>query len=464
MSAPGLLIGAARSSSGKTTLTLGLMRALTRRGMRVAPVKCGPDYIDPAFHAAATGRAGVNLDSWAMDADVIARLAARASESADIILAEGAMGLFDGAPGGAAGIGASADIAALLGWPVILVHDVSGQGQTAAALVRGLATHDARVKVTGVVLNRVASERHRRLAGEAIEALGLPILGALPRDDKIALPERHLGLVQADETAELEARLDALADFIEAHVDVEGIVAASGLSFPTGHRPDRESRSKTTTLTDISLDSRSSASRPSGMTGGAPMPPPAQRIAVARDDAFSFFYPHLAQGWRDAGAELFFFSPLADEAPPDDCDLCWLPGGYPELHAGRLSAAQGFIAGLRRFAERRRVHGECGGYMVLGRSLTDAAGEAHPMAGLLELETSFAARKLHLGYRHARLALDHPLGEAGARLRGHEFHYATVLREAGAPFALAQDAYSDEERPAGLARGGVSGSFFHLIA
>ena len=464
MNAPGLLIGAARSSSGKTTLTLGLMRALTRRGLRVAPVKCGPDYIDPAFHAAATCRAGVNLDSWAMDAALIARLAARVSEGADIVIAEGAMGLFDGAPGGAAGIGASADIAAMLGWPVVLVHDVSGQGQTAAAIVRGVAGHDARVKVAGVVLNRVGSERHRKLAGEAIEALGVPVFGALPRNEAVALPERHLGLVQAGETAGLEGRLEALADFIEAHVDVAGIVAASGLSFPTGRRPDRESRAKTAALTGISLDSRSSASRPSGMTGGAPMPPPAQRIAVARDDAFSFFYPHLAQSWRDAGAELCFFSPLADEAPPEDCDLCWLPGGYPELHAGRLSAARGFIKGLRRFAQRGWLHGECGGYMVLGHAMIDAAGEAHEMAGLLELETSFAQRKLHLGYRQACLAVDHPLGAVGFRLRGHEFHYATVLREEGLPFALARDAYSDDERPAGLAINGVSGSFFHLLA
>ncbi|MBI5313523.1 MAG: cobyrinic acid a,c-diamide synthase, partial [Methylocystis sp.] len=161
---------------------------------------------------------------------------------------------------------------------------------------------------------------------------------------------------------------------------------------------------------------------------------------------------------------LCFFSPLADEAPPEDCDLCWLPGGYPELHAGRLSAAQGFINGLRRFAQRGWLHGECGGYMVLGRALIDAAGAAHEMAGLLELETSFAERKLHLGYRQARLAVDHPLGAVGVRLRGHEFHYATVLREEGAPFALARDAYSDDERPAGLARNGVSGSFFHLLA
>jgi len=466
VSAPGLLIGAARSSSGKTTLTLGLMRALTRRGLRVAPVKCGPDYIDPAFHAAATGRDGVNLDSWAMDAELIANLAARASAGADIVIAEGAMGLFDGAPGGAAGVGASADIAAMLGWPVILVHDVSGQGQTAAAIVRGLAAHDARVKVVGVVLNRVGSERHRRLAGEAIEALGIPVLGALPRDGSITLPERHLGLVQAGETEGLDARLDALADFIDAHLDVDAMIEAAR-SAPSLSLPRLTAGEGTLTPDSRDADeARRLAPSPAkrGRAGVGAISPPTQRIAVARDDAFSFFYPHLAQSWRDAGAELFFFSPLADEAPPDDCDLCWLPGGYPELHAGRLSAARGFMDGLRRFAKERWVHGECGGYMVLGRALIDAAGDSHEMAGLLELETSFAKRKLHLGYRRVRLAADHPLGAAGFSLRGHEFHYATVLREEGAAFALARDAYSEDERPAGLTRNGVSGSFFHLMA
>lgn len=466
MNAPGLLIGAARSSSGKTTLTLGLMRALTRRGLRVAPVKCGPDYIDPAFHAAATGRAGVNLDSWAMDADLIASLAARSSAGADIVIAEGAMGLFDGAPGGAAGVGASADIAAMLGWPVVLIHDASGQAQTAAAIVRGIASHDARVKIAGVVLNRIGSERHRRLAGDAIEALGITTLGALPRDEKIALPERHLGLVQAGETQGLDQRLDALADFIEAHVDVEAMIGAVR-SAPSPPLPRFAGEGEVRRASSASRETGVSVPSPAVRRGrdreGA-LPPPAQRIAIARDDAFSFFYPHLAQSWRDAGAELCFFSPLADEAPPIDCDLCWLPGGYPELHAGRLSAAQVFMSGLRRFAEAGWVHGECGGYMVLGRSLTDAEGETHEMAGLLELETSFAKRKLHLGYRRARLTGDHPLGAAGFRLRGHEFHYATVLREEGAPFALAQDAYSDDERPAGLTRNGVSGSFFHLMA
>ena len=214
--------------------------------------------------------------------------------------------------------------------------------------------------------------------------MGVPVVGALPRDDTIALPERHLGLVQAGETEALDARLEAIADFIEAHVDCAG----------SSHWP-RE------------LDLASSAPAPAAVR------PPGQRIALARDAAFSFIYPHLVQGWRAAGAEIVPFSPLADEPPPSDCDVCWLPGGYPELHAGRLAAAARFREGLRRFAETRPVHGECGGYMALGESLIDASGVAHPMAGLLGVETSFEKRRMTLGYREARIASDCALGTAG---------------------------------------------------
>ena len=415
-------------------MTLGLLRALARRGLRVSGVKCGPDYIDPAFHAAATGRESFNLDSWTMEAELLGQLALRAGEGAEIIVAEGAMGLFDGAPGAPAQTGASADIAAHLGWPVLLVMDVSGQAQSAAAIARGVAAHDARVKLAGVLLNRVASERHRKLAQEAIEAIGIKVFGALPRDSGITLPERHLGLVQAGETQGLEMLLDRLAERIETHVDVEALLAAAEAG-------------------------------PAGVAHGplAAPRPPGQRIAVARDAAFSFFYPHLARCWRELGAEIAFFSPLADEAPPEDCDACWLPGGYPELHAGRLAAATNFLEGLRRFAATRAVHGECGGYMTLGRTLTDAGGAVHPMAGLLDLATSFAQRKLHLGYRRARLSADCALGAAGDELAGHEFHYATIASEKGLPFAMVTDAYSQEERPAGLRAGLVTGSFFHAM-
>jgi cobyrinic acid a,c-diamide synthase len=435
--APGLLLAALRSGAGKTTLALGMMRALTRRGLRVAPAKCGPDYIDPAFHAAAAGRASVNLDAWAMDEGLLLHLAVGAARQSDIVIAEGAMGLFDGAPPLDFASGAAADIARLTRWPVVLVLDVSGQGQSAAVLARGAALHDRGVAIVGVVLNKVASERHRKLCADAIEAMGVPVFGALPRIKALELPERHLGLVQAAETEGLAARLDALADFVEANVDLEAVLAGAGGG--TAAKAAKATRE---------LEAR----------------PPGQRIAVARDAAFSFHYPHLLQAWREAGAELFFFSPLADEPPPEACDFCWLAGGYPELHAGRLAAAQSFREGLRNFARARPVHGECGGYMVLGDGLVDAEGARHAMAGLLRLETSFSQRKLTLGYRRASLAAAHPLGVKGSVLYGHEFHYAVTLREEGRAFARVRDAYAQETRPCGLQEGAVSGSFFHLLA
>jgi cobyrinic acid a,c-diamide synthase len=435
--ARGLVIAAPRSGSGKTMLTLGLLRSYRNAGLAVAGAKCGPDYIDPAFHAAATGKPSFNLDSWAMCPALLGALAVAAGEACGLVLCEGVMGLFDGVAGEPGRTGSSADVAAALGWPVLLVIDATGQSQTAAAIVQGCASFDSRIKIAGVVLNRVASPRHRQLVTEAIEALGMPVLGALPRDEKISLPERHLGLVQAGETAGLDAALDRIAGFIEEHADTGAI-----LSCARG----------TTAL---------------ACGGSSPaMPPPAQRIAIARDEAFSFLYPHILAGWRKAGAEIAFFSPLANEPPPDHCDLCWLPGGYPELHAGLIAAGERFLAGLRRFVETRPAHGECGGYMVLGQSLTDQAGNAHPMAGLLGASFSFAKRKLHLGYRQARLLEPHPLGAKGALLRGHEFHYATI--EAGCvpdgPFAFVRDVHGGAEQAEGNRRGNVSGSFFHVIA
>jgi cobyrinic acid a,c-diamide synthase len=432
----GLMIAAPRSGSGKTTATLGLLRAFRRRGVDVVGLKSGPDYIDPAFHTAASGREGVNLDSWAMAPNLLATLAAQTAGQSALALCEASMGLFDGVPGATGRTGASADVAAALAMPVLLVIDVSGQAQSAAAIVKGCAAYDERLRVVGVIVNRVGSERHRRLVSEAIEAMAVPVVGALPRDDTIALPERHLGLVQVGETEALEARLEGIADFIEAHVDCDRVLAlAADLDLPPSMGPTIALR------------------------------PPGQRIALACDAAFSFIYPHLVQGWRAAGAEIVPFSPLADQAPPADCDMCWLPGGYPELHAGRLAAATRFHAGLRRFAETRPVHGECGGYMALGQSLVDASGSAHAMAGLLGVETSFEKRRMTLGYREARIASDCALGTAGSVLRGHEFHYATIVASgADDPFAIVRDVYGAPEATSGSRRGRVTGSFFHVIA
>jgi cobyrinic acid a,c-diamide synthase len=436
MTARGLIIAAPRSGSGKTTITLGLQRALVRRGLTVRGLKCGPDYIDPAFHAAATGAPSANLDSFAMPDALLAQIALDAADSADLVIAEGSMGLFDGVPGPDGHTGASADIAALMGWPVVLVIDVSGQAQSAAAIALGCMHYDPRIRIAGVILNKVASERHRRLVGQGMARIGLPVLGALPREASLILPERHLGLVQAGETEDLHARLDALAEAISAAVDLDAVVAAAGA----------------TTMA-------------APLAPAAALPAPGRRVAIARDAAFSFVYPHVEAGWRAAGAELAPFSPLADEPPPDGCDACWLPGGYPELHAGRLAQAAHFLAGLRDFSRTRPVHGECGGYMVLGKSLIDAEGASHAMAGLLGVETSFAKRKMNLGYRRAVLQGDGPLGVAGAALTGHEFHYATIISAGNdPPFAMVTDPHGSAPAPAGSRRGLVTGSFFHAIA
>ncbi|MFI0396767.1 cobyrinate a,c-diamide synthase [Paracoccus jiaweipingae] len=430
---PGVMIAAPSSGSGKTTVTLGLMAAYRADGVAVQPFKNGPDYIDPAFHAAASGRQAFNLDTWAMGAGQIAHLM-QAAQGADLIVAEGSMGLFDGvARAGESGIGSSAELAVAAGWPVIAVLDCGGQAQTAAAVALGLRSFDPRLQLAGVVLNRVASPRHEALLRRGMEQAGIAVFGALPRQADIEIPERHLGLVQAEEREGLEQAMAAFAGFIRRHLDLDAIrAAARGGALPA---PPVASL----------------------------MPPPAQRIALARDAAFSFVYPHLLQDWRAAGATILPFSPLADEAPDDSAGACWLPGGYPELHAGRLAAAQQFRDGLTRFARTRPVHGECGGYMALGAGLVDASGQRHRMAGLLGLETSFAKRRMHLGYRHARLLAPMAGAGAGTGLRGHEFHYATILSQPDAALAQVVDANGAGVAESGSYRGHVSGSFFHLI-
>ena len=432
------MISAPASGTGKTTVTLGLIAALRALGLAVQPFKSGPDYIDPAFHAAAAERPSVNLDGWAMAQPMVRGLAA-AGNDADIVVAEGSMGLFDGvAVPGAWGTGASADIAALMGWPVVLVLDVSGQAQTAAAVARGLSTFRPDVRVAGVVLNRVASPRHEALVRAGMEAAGLRVFGALPREPSVTLPERHLGLVQAEEQGDLAGFLERAGAFVARHLDLAALVDAAGGAAPgpLGYLGQDEGR----------------------------IAPPGQRIALARDAAFSFVYPHLLASWRAVGAEVLPFSPLADEAPDPAADACWLPGGYPELHAGRLAAADRFRKGLAVFAETRPVHGECGGYMALGAGLVDRDGVRHRMAGLLGLETSFAKRRMHLGYRLAELLAPIPGAEQGARLRGHEFHYATILDQPDAPLARVTDATGTEIPETGARRGRVTGTFFHMIA
>jgi cobyrinic acid a,c-diamide synthase len=431
-SPPGLIIAAPASGSGKTTITVGLIAALRARGLDVAPAKAGPDFIDPGFHAAAAGRPSINLDPWAMRPRTLA--AAVADMRGDIALCEAAMGLFDGID--AAGSASAGDLATRLGWPVVLVVDASGQAASVAALVEGFKRHRADVDVAGVILNRAGSARHAALLEASLARVdGIAALGTVLRDDALVVPERHLGLVPAGEAAETAAFVTAAQARVAEAVDLDRLVALA--------RP---------------------ASLPAvdGMRDG--VPPPGSRIAIARDDAFVFAYPALLESWRARGAALSFFAPLADEPPAADADAVFLPGGYPELHAGRLAAAARFMSGLQSAASRATIYGECGGYMVLGEGLVDSGGARHAMAGLLPLETSFAARRLHLGYRSARLLADTVLGRAGTVLRGHEFHYSQVLAERGADalFEIA-DASGRTLGTAGRRRGAVMGSFIHVI-
>jgi cobyrinic acid a,c-diamide synthase len=440
--APGLVIAAPRSGAGKTTVTLGLLRALRRRGHSVQPFKCGPDYIDPAFHEMAAGRPSYNLDNWAMGAGLIATLAARGSIDAELAITEGVMGLFDGAAArGQSGSGSTADLASQLGWPVVLVLDVSGQTETAAAVALGCASYRDDIEIAGVILNRVASARHLSLMAPAFERIKLPVFGAIRRDQGIALPERHLGLVQAREIADINQHLEQLADVVDAAVDIDAIRRSA--------RPAK--------LSSPVDDERSNVSK-------HPLPPPGQRIALAQDRAFSFMYPHLLRQWRDAGAEIIPFSPLEDEAPDATADAVWLPGGYPELHAGKLASADRFHTSLRTLAERSvPIHGECGGYMVLGRGIEDADGVRHAMTGLLGLETSFARRKLHLGYRRARLQQNCSLGAEGAEVFGHEYHYASTVSVHGDSLVDCKDASGAGVPEQGIRNGSTTGTFFHVI-
>ncbi len=417
----GLVIAAPASGAGKTTLTLGLLRALKRAGIHVHGAKCGPDYIDPRFHHVASGAQCVNLDPFAM---TNARLSSLLPEDGFLIV-EGVMGLFDGA---ANGTGSTADLARALHLPVVLVVDAARMGQSIGALVSGFAGYDRAVSVAGVILNNLGSTRHEQMLRDALDSIAIPVLGGVARDQALVHPARHLGLVQAGERADLDQFIDAVADRVTAGVDLAALIKVAGKLPPPPSAVHR-------------------------------LTPPAQRIAVAEDQAFAFAYPHILADWRDAGAELTFFSPLADEPPPP-ADAIILPGGYPELHAGRLAANSVFKQAMHRASRSDCIiYGECGGYMVLGEGLVDGNGGRHEMLGLLALDTSFANPKLHLGYRR----LTALAGPFEGDWFGHEFHYATTLRAQGRPIFSAQDSQGNDLGTIGLVKGRVSGSFAHLI-
>ncbi len=435
--ARGLLIAATSSHCGKTLVTTGLIAALRRRGLSIAAAKCGPDYIDPKFLQAASGRTAVNLDPWAMGNARLQALTESQAAGADMLIVEGVMGLYDGGTGGA---GSTASLAKALGLPVLLIVDGQGTAQTAAAVADGLARQADGFEIIGAIVNRCGSERHAALLREGFERVDVPLLGTVARSSEISVPSRHLGLVQAAEHGGLDGLVEQAAALVETGIDLDRLTA---LAAPLGR-------------------SASSAPCPAAELQAAPLAPPGQTIAVAQDIAFAFAYPHMLQGWHAAGAAISTFSPLADEAPDRQADCIFLPGGYPELHAGQLAAAATFRAGMLAASERgAALYGECGGYMALGDAIIDADGENHAMLGLLPLTTSFAKRKLHLGYRNLA-----PM--AGALwqmpLRAHEFHYATIISEGDADRLFGASSADGEAIGAiGLRRGRVMGSFAHVI-
>ena len=380
----------------------------------------------------------VNLDGWAMRTEVLHEMAAFASMDTELLIAEGVMGMFDGARNGA---GSSADIASEMGWSIVMVVDGRGTGRSIGALVKGFANFRDDVCLNGVLLNHVRSPLHQKLLEEGCHEAGTEVLGVIPEDSKLHIPHRHLGLVQATEHPDLKELLHHGAGIAEKYINMERLLAlARPLKNPLTPRPH------------------------------APFTPPAQRISVAKDIAFAFAYPSWFAAWRDAGAEISFFSPLGDEAPDDATEFIFLPGGYPELHAGRLSDASTFLHGLKSAQKRgAMIYGECGGYIVLGEGLTDEYGGRHALAGLLPLETCCGGRRT-LGYRNARLIADSFLGLGGDSFRGHEFHFVTeIIRVGNSPpplFKITPPDFAEETTAAyaaGMRVGKVAGSFLHLI-
>ena len=438
MASKGLMIAGLASGSGKTMVTLGLLRALARRGKAPAAGKTGPDYIDSGFLSAAAGRKAVNLDQFAMSKPLLAHFAA--NQAGDTLIIEGVMGLFDGASGNA---GSSAALAESLDIPVILVMDIRHTAQTAAMIAAGIASLLPAGRIAGVILNHVASPRHLALVSEALAAYQIPLFGSVPSRDGLAVPSRHLGLVQAADfdNAGLEVILDHAADLIDEYCDLDAILDAAQ-RLPTA--------------------GKAVAALPLPVTNPNAINPPAKTIAVANDAAFGFAYHHLLAGWQQQGAEIRPFSPLNDEKPADDANFIFLPGGYPELHLPTLSRNRQFLAGLNEAAMANiPIYGECGGYMVLGTGITDASGNRFDMAGLLDVETSFANKKRHLGYR--KFTPVEPFFWDGPFL-GHEFHYTNVVSASGTPLFTAYDANDQPLGMAGLRKGSVAGSYLHIIA
>lgn len=453
MPVPRLVIAGAGSGAGKTTVAVGLMAALARRGLGVAAFKAGPDYIDPGWHRLATGHPSRNLDPWLLPEATVRGLFLRAATGADVALIEGVMGLFDGR-GAADDSGGTAHLARLLQAPVLLVVDAGGMGRSAAAVVRGFRDFDPRVRVAGVVLNRVGSEGHARLVREAVEgASGLPVVGCLGRDEGIALPERHLGLVPPGEAGGdggAAGAVDRLARRVARDVDLDAVLALAASA------PDLEAPAAGPAWEGVPPPERAGG-------GGSRV-----RLGLALDEAFHFYYRDALDLLEDSGAELVPWSPLREPRLPQGLDGLFLGGGFPEVFAERLAANRGLLREIRgAAADGMPVYAECGGLLLLCRSLVDADGREHALAGVIPARAVMNGRLAGFGYKEAEALGDTLLLAAGERVRGHEFHYASLEWDAPDP-ASRPHAYrlrrhpDDAGRPEGWADGNVLASFLHL--
>jgi len=434
---PRVIIAAPASGHGKSTVATGLMAALAATQC-VQGFKVGPDYIDPMYHTAATGRPSRNLDAWMLPPVAVQQVFARAAATAGLSIIEGVMGFFDGA--GADPLdGSTAQIALLLAAPVILVVDCSHMSVSAAAVVHGFHTFMSKVNIAGVICNRVGSERHAAWLREAITQYGVPVLGCLPHLPDLAIPERHLGLLTVDERPHaVEAFLTKAREAMEQYVDMEAVVSLA------------------------------SAAPPLPLPNDADLPVASPnfrvRIGVARDKAFCFYYEDNLDALRAAGAEVVFFSPLHDAALPPNISGLYLGGGYPELYAATLSANHSLLAAIQEaHAHGLPIYAECGGLMYLTEALEDTEGQRYPMVGIVP-GVCRMERRLILGYREVRLAGDGLLGAAKQKLRGHEFHYSTWQRPKATPPAYTVQPRSPTEQPRdeGFACGNLHASYIHL--
>ena len=424
---PRIVVAGTHSGVGKTTVASGLMSALSSRGLRVAPFKVGPDFIDPSYHTLAAGRPGRNLDAFLSGPGMIGPLFAHGAQDADIAIVEGVMGLFDGKSGGGE-LASTAHVAKLLDAPVVLVVDAMAIARSVAAMVHGYKTFDPQLKVSGVILNRVGSRAHEDMLRDALKPLHLPVLGVLRRDGQIHTPDRHLGLVPvAERRAEAERSLDALGTVISNSINVHEVLKLARSPEPLNAEPWSPEAAE--------VDSTGSV-----------------RVAVAAGPSFSFLYREDLELLEAAGAEVVTFDPTSDEALPAGTDALYLGGGFPETYAEALSANAGMRESVRAFAVGGRpVVAECGGLLYLAREL-----DGHPMCGVLDATARMTGR-LTLGYREGIALADSPLAKAGAEVRGHEFHYSTIDPEAGE--GPAWDLVG--RGPEGFVAGGVHASYLH---